>query len=120
MRPAMAVQGPGGPFQPYDPQVRHVVVHAPPTNSLAVMSLVFGIVSWVLCPIIGGLVAVITGHAARGQISRTGEGGGGLALAGLILGYFNLAVVGVGAILWVLFVLILGVAMTGTHPAGTP
>jgi hypothetical protein len=31
--------------------------------------------------------AIVTGHIARGQIRRTGEAGGGLALAGLIIGY---------------------------------
>jgi hypothetical protein len=31
--------------------------------------------------------AIVTGHIARSQIRRTGESGGGLALAGLIIGY---------------------------------
>jgi hypothetical protein len=31
------------------------------------------------------------GHLAHGQIRRTGEGGDGLALAGLIIGYANIA-----------------------------
>ncbi len=30
---------------------------------------------------------IVTGHIARSQIRRTGESGGGLALAGLIIGY---------------------------------
>jgi hypothetical protein len=70
-----------------------------PTNSLAVVSLVAGIAGYVLPhPFIAGIVAIITGHMARGQIRRTGEGGGALALAGLLLGYLHfvisLAVVG--------------------------
>jgi uncharacterized protein DUF4190 len=65
------------------------------TNSLAVASLIFGIASWCACPFVGGVAAVILGHIARGQIRRTGEAGGGLALAGLILGYLHL----VGAVL---------------------
>ena len=32
-------------------------------------------------------VGVVLGHVARGQIRRSGEGGGGLALSGLIVGY---------------------------------
>ena len=60
-------------------------VYGARTNTLAVVSLVFGIVG-------GGLVAVILGHIARSQIRRTGESGSGMATAGLILGYFWLAV----------------------------
>ena len=67
---------------------------APPSNGTAVASLVIGILSWFLCPIVGGVLAVVLGHVARGQIRRTGEAGGGLALAGLILGYAHLAVFG--------------------------
>jgi len=84
---------------PYSP-----VPYAPaaPTNSLAVVALVSGILSWVLCPIVAAIVAVITGHVARSQIRRTGEGGGGVALAGLILGYAHLAAFAVLTLIWVL------------------
>jgi hypothetical protein len=64
---------------------------AAPTNTLAIISLVAGIASFVFVPVIGGIVAVVTGHIARGQIKRTGESGDGLALAGLIVGYIHLA-----------------------------
>ena len=72
---------------------------ARPTNTLAIVSLAAGIAGYVLPhPFIAGIVAIITGHMARGQIRRTGEGGGALALAGLLLGYLHfvisLAVVG--------------------------
>ncbi|WP_255183315.1 MULTISPECIES: DUF4190 domain-containing protein [unclassified Rhodococcus (in: high G+C Gram-positive bacteria)] len=49
------------------------------TNTFAVLALVFGI--------IGGLLGVVFGHIALSQIKRTGEGGHGLAVAGLALGY---------------------------------
>jgi hypothetical protein len=52
---------------------------AAPTNTLAILALLFGF----MFPIAG----IICGHIARGQIKRTGESGDGLALAGLILGY---------------------------------
>ena len=67
------------------------------TNPLAVTSLIFSILSWIILPLIGSLVAVVTGHIARGQIRRSeqaedgmGQLGGGMALAGLILGYVNI------------------------------
>jgi hypothetical protein len=68
-----------------------VMVYRPPTNTAAVVSLVSGIVSWFFCPLVGGIVAVITGHMAHGQIRRSGEGGAGMATAGLVLGYIHLA-----------------------------
>ncbi len=64
------------------------------TNSLAIVSLIFGILGWSLLPGIGGLVAIVTGHLARGEIRRSKErpqGGDGMAVAGLILGYLALA-----------------------------
>ena len=65
------------------------------TNPLAIISLVFGILGWVALPFLGALIAVITGHIARGQIreSRGEYQGDGLAMAGLILGYLSLALI---------------------------
>jgi hypothetical protein len=103
MPPSTALAQPPAPLQPAYPQpptAPAVYAYGPRTNSLAVASLVFGIVSWFVCPFIGGLLAVILGHVARGQIRRTGEGGGGLAIAGLILGYFHLAAVVVLGFIW--------------------
>lgn len=67
---------------------------APRTNTAAVISLVSGIASWVLLPFIAALVAVVTGHMARSQIRQDPpQDGDGYAVAGLILGYLNLALV---------------------------
>jgi Domain of unknown function (DUF1707)/Domain of unknown function (DUF4190) len=58
----------------------------PRTNPLAIASLACGL----LQPFTGGLTmipAVILGHTAHSQIRRTGEGGSGLATAGLVLGW---------------------------------
>ncbi|OYX48580.1 MAG: hypothetical protein B7Y93_09725 [Micrococcales bacterium 32-70-13] len=49
------------------------------------------------------LGAVITGHIALNQIKQTGEGGRGLAIAGLVLGYLGLVVGIIGTIIWVSF-----------------
>lgn len=63
------------------------------TNTMAVVSLASGIASWIVFPLIGGVVAVITGHLAKREIRQTGEQGDGLATIGLVLGYLHLAVV---------------------------
>ena len=58
------------------------------TNGLAIASFVLSLV-WIWG--IGAILAVIFGHRARGQIRRSGQGGGGFALAGLIIGYIGIA-----------------------------
>ena len=73
---------------------------APParTSKLAVSSLVLGIIGLFCLPLLGGIPAVILGHKARGRIRQSGgtEGGAGLALAGLIMGYLSIVVAVVG------------------------
>ena len=73
------------------------------TSSLAVVSLVSGILAWILVPFIGSLVAIITGHMARSEIRNAPERfeGDGLAIGGLILGYVQLGL----AMLGILFIL---------------
>ena len=66
------------------------------TNGFAIAALV--------CPLVacgvGSILGIVFGHVARRQIKRTGEGGAGLALAGLIIGYATLgvAVIAIGAL----------------------
>ena len=101
-----------------------MVVYAPRTNSLAVASLVSGILSWLLCPFLGAVLAVIFGHVARGQIKQSGEGGGGMAIAGLVLGYVNLGLTVLGIVIWIFLfagLAILGAAIGGTSfPSPSP
>jgi len=62
-------------------------------SSLAIVSLVSGIASWFVLPLIGAIIAVITGHMAKKEI-RASEGrlgGVEMANAGLVLGYVHLA-----------------------------
>jgi hypothetical protein len=63
---------------------------APPTNGKAVGSMVCGVLTTMTMGITG-IPAVILGHKARAEIRRTGEGGDGFALAGLILGWLSVA-----------------------------
>lgn len=77
----------------------------PPTNTMAIVSLVAGVLSWVFFPILGSIVGVITGHMARGEIKASlgAQSGDGLAIAGLILSYINLIMSCVSVLLVVLF-----------------
>lgn len=58
------------------------------THTMAIVSLVAGIVSWFMCPFIGGIVALICGFMARKDIAKdkTKWDGDSLALAGMIVG----------------------------------
>jgi hypothetical protein len=78
---------------------------APPSNnSMALVSLISGIAGWVILPVIGGIVAIITGHMAKKQIAQTGEGGSGMATAGLVLGYIGVALGILGGIALAVFI----------------
>lgn len=93
----------------YQPVSRSV----PGTSSLAVVSLVFGILSWCLLPFIGAIVAIVCGHLARSEIRRLPAGsmeGDGMAVAGLVLGYVHLFVA-VGLLLLFIGVLFLGAGL---------
>lgn len=64
----------------------------PQTSATAVISLVFGILSWTMLPLIGAIVAIVTGHVARSEIrhSQGATTGDGMAIAGLVLGWLQL------------------------------
>lgn len=64
------------------------------TSTLALISLVMGILSYVYLPFIGAIVAVITGHFARKEIRQSNGRllGESMASAGMVLGYVQLGV----------------------------
>jgi hypothetical protein len=62
--------------------------------SLAIVSMIFGIASWVILWGVGAIVAIICGHIAKSQIASS-QGrlkGGGMATAGLVLGYVQIGI----------------------------
>lgn len=89
-----------------------------PTNRLAVVSMVMGAASFGILPVIGAIVAIVTGHEARAQIRQTGDDGAGMALVGLILGYVNLALAWIGMVLLVILFNVIG-ASPGPRGFGT-
>ena len=74
-------------------QVRAPGVFAPETHTLAIASLATGIATWIILPIAGAIAAIITGHLAKKQMRQQPERwrGSGLATAGLVLGYTQIA-----------------------------
>ncbi|MET3566310.1 hypothetical protein ABIC47_001795 [Leifsonia sp. 563] len=101
------VQQPPRPVHPPYPPYTYGAAPAG-TNVLAVVSLVTAFVF--------PIAAVICGHIAFGQIKRTGENGGGLALAGVIVGYCFLAL---GLLFGLLYavVIAIGIAASVADPS---
>jgi Na+/proline symporter len=66
------------------------------TNGLAIASMVLGIV-WIYW--VGSILALVFGYVALGQIRQRNQNGGGMAIAGIVLGW-----VGVGILLLIIFV----------------
>lgn len=95
---------PNYPQSPQQPGYQQWQGYPPPrpTNGLAIAALIFAFVF----PLLG----IILGHVARSQIRRTGEGGAGMALAGLIISYISCAI---GLIF--LFFVLLGLAVVGEN-----
>lgn len=61
---------------------------------MALASLVAGILCWLIIPVIGAILAIVTGHMALQDI-RDSDGiltGRGMAIAGLVLGYFQIVI----------------------------
>jgi hypothetical protein len=66
------------------------------TSTNAIVSLVFGVLSWMALPFVAAIVAIVCGHVARAEIRRLPPWsvvGDGLAVAGLVLGYLQLALI---------------------------
>ena len=96
-QPPYGTDSPGQ--QPY-PQAGYPV---PPTNTMAILALVF---AFAFAPL--GILFGIIGHR---QIDRTGEGGRGLATAGLVVGIIFTAI----AVLYIVLVIVaFGIIATNT------
>lgn len=75
-------------------------VHAT-RSTMAIVSLISGILGWTLLPFLGSIAAIITGHKAKKEIRdrapfdrlRAGLGDVGMATAGLVMGYISLVLV---------------------------
>lgn len=70
---------------------------APQTNSQAIISLITGLLSFVLFPLISAIVAIITGNNALREIRASNgmQTGEGMAQAGRILGWINVILISV-------------------------
>jgi hypothetical protein len=116
--PPAAAQPPaapyGGPVPPYGYYTTPAYGYgqplpAPQTSSFAIASLVCSLASWFVIPFIGAIAAVVLGHIARHEIRHSygQKSGSGLAIAGLVIGYIQIALALLGGLflLWIFIVL---------------
>lgn len=84
---APAWSPPGQPWgYPYgQPAPRHNT-----TEPFAIVSLVASLAGFVVC-FVGPVVGIVFGHIARSRIKSSGANGAGMALAGIIIGYVQIA-----------------------------
>ena len=75
-----------------EPYYQHSSPPAAPNSTMAMTSMIAGIVGWTVAPLLGSLVAIITGHMAKKEIKESmGRlGGDGMATGGLVMGYLQL------------------------------
>ncbi|MDQ3431269.1 MAG: DUF4190 domain-containing protein [Actinomycetota bacterium] len=66
------------------------------TNGMAIASMVLGIL-WIYW--VGSILALIFGYIARRQIRERGEGGDGMAVAGIVLGWIGIGILALVALL---------------------
>lgn len=68
------------------------------TSGMAIASLVMGIAGWTLLPLLGSILAIVFGYAARREIRQRPDQltGDGLAVAGLVLGWLMVGISVVG------------------------
>jgi uncharacterized membrane protein len=93
-------------FQPWVPKVPKLsgTLVEGSTSKLSVISIVFATLAWTVLPLVGAIVAIATGHAAIYRIRRSCDQlkGKSLAILGLVLGYLNIVVTALVAVLMML------------------
>lgn len=103
---------PNSPNQPPTMYTGYPMTAAPVINTVAIVSLILGIVGWILPIGLIALGAVISGHIARNQIRQSNGTmtGDKLALAGMILGYIQIGLVVVGICGFIALIVVAAVA----------
>ena len=89
-----------------------------PTSSLAVISLVSGILGFTMLPVLGGIAALITGYMARKETRSAppAASGDGMATAGIVMGYVQIGLAVVGVCCFVAYlVIVLGIVRSSYH-----
>lgn len=112
---------PAAGYVPVPPAAGNGYAAAPPTNGLALASMICGLagllgnvfVVFLVMPFFVSLAAVILGHVALSQLKkRPGTGGRGMAITGLVTGYVAVGVAAIAVIVGLVALLSFGAFAT--------
>ena len=97
-----------------------VAAQDPQTSSSAIVALVLAIASWVVCPLILAIIALVFASKADREIASAGGAmqGGGLSTAAKILSWINIGIY--VAILVVMAIILIIVVIAGAWSQATP
>lgn len=86
-------------------QVQNMNYNILPTSTMAIVSLIAGIAGFSFLPVIGTIVALITGYSARNETRAVPPtaSGDGLATAGIVMGWIQVGLFILGICLFILF-----------------
>lgn len=79
-----------------------------PSSTLAIISLVSGLLGFTAFPVVGGIVALVTGYMARNETRAVPPtaSGDNMATAGIVMGWVQMGLLFVGVccvLAWVIF-----------------
>jgi hypothetical protein len=89
-----------------------------PSSTMVIVSLIAGIAGFSFLPLIGSIVALITGYAARKETRAVppAAAGDGMATAGIVMGWIGVGLAVISACCFVLyFVFVIGAVTIGQN-----
>ena len=107
---------------PTEPPRPLVAAQGPQTSSSAIVALVLAIASWVVCPLILAIIALVFASKADREIASAGGAlqGGGLSTAAKVLSWINIGIyiAFIVVIVIILIVVVIAGAWSQVTPAG--
>lgn len=94
---------------------QNVIGSTLPSSTLAIVSLVSGILGFTFVPLIGAIVALVTGYMARNETRSIPPkaSGDGMATAGIIMGWIQVGLLVVGICCFIVYmVFVVGLVAT--------
>ncbi|NQU37005.1 MAG: DUF4190 domain-containing protein [Actinobacteria bacterium] len=81
----------------------------PQTNTTAIIAFVLSIASWMICPIIAAIVALVFASKAKKEIEQSGgwQTGSGFVTAAKVISWINIVVMALFIAFYVVFIVIL-------------
>lgn len=88
-----------------------------PTSTLAIVSLVSALLGFTFVPLLGTIVALVTGYMARNETRSIPPGAAGdeLATAGIIMGWIQVGLLVLGCCAVAFFVFVVGIFATSNQ-----